>query len=127
MQTYRALHLLLTFLIALVWLVNGFVCKVLGLVPRHEEIVARILGETYADRLTLAIGASEIFMAIWILTRIRSGWNASTQIVVVLVMNTLELFLAPDLLLFGRMNFALALGFVSIVYFNEFVLSEKLD
>lgn len=33
----------LTYLFALVWLVNGLLCKVLGLVPRHAAIVARIL------------------------------------------------------------------------------------
>jgi hypothetical protein len=48
----RVLH----YLIALVWLVNGLLCKVLGLVPRHAAIVARILGPSHADLLTLLIG-----------------------------------------------------------------------
>jgi hypothetical protein len=39
MTTYK----LLNYLIAAVWLVNGLFCKVLGLVPRHQEIVATIL------------------------------------------------------------------------------------
>jgi hypothetical protein len=37
--------------IALVWLANGLLCKVLGLVPRHEAIVARILGPHAASPL----------------------------------------------------------------------------
>lgn len=38
-------RLILRGLIALVWLVNGLWCKVLGHVPRHEAIVARVLSE----------------------------------------------------------------------------------
>ncbi len=35
----KHLHNFLSILIAAVWLVNGLVCKVLNLVPRHEQIV----------------------------------------------------------------------------------------
>jgi uncharacterized membrane protein YkgB len=118
-------HSILTYLIAAVWLINGLICKVLDLVPRHREIVARILGDTYARELTVVIGVLEILMAIWILLGIRSRFCAVTQIVVVLTMNVIEFFLAPDLLLFGRMNFLVALVFVGIVYCNEFTLNKK--
>ena len=42
MTTHQVLH----YLIAAVWLANGLFCKVLNLVPRHQQIVARILGKT---------------------------------------------------------------------------------
>jgi len=42
---YENLYTIVTYLIAAVWLVNGLFCKVLHLTPRHERIVARILGE----------------------------------------------------------------------------------
>ena len=119
------MHLLLNLLVAAVWVVNGLLCKVLGLVPRHQEIVARILGDSDAGFLTLAIGVSEVFMAIWILSRVWPKLCAATQIIVVLTMKTIELTLAPDLLLFGRLNFVFALGFVVLVYYNEFVLAKR--
>ena len=71
---------ILNYLIALVWFVNGLFCKVLNLAPRHQEIVGRILGNEYALILTKIIGFSEIIMAIWILSRIYSKFNAMTQI-----------------------------------------------
>ena len=117
-------HSILTYLIAAVWLINGLICKVLDLVPRHREIVARVLGDTYARELTAIIGILEILMAVWILTGIRSRLCAVTQIVVVMTMNVIEFFLAPDLLLFGRMNFLVALVFVAVVYYNEFILNK---
>lgn len=118
-------HGWLTLLIAAVWFVNGFVCKVLDLVPRHREIVARILGDSYAGSLTTVIGGLEILMAIWVVTRIRSRVCAVFQIVVVLTMNVLEFFLTPDLLLFGRLNILIAIGFVVVIYYNEFVLRQN--
>jgi hypothetical protein len=91
-----AIHRTLTYCIATVWIANGLFCKVLDFVPRHAEIVARILGTGYAGVLTKAIGVAEILMAVWILSGIKSRLNAATQIVVVGVMNILEFILAPD-------------------------------
>ncbi|WP_300358313.1 DoxX-like family protein [Fluviicola sp.] len=118
-------YTIFTFLIAAVWLVNGLVCKVLNLVPRHEQIVARILGPDYSRTFTILIGLSEIIMAIWILTKFQSRLNALTQIIVVAVMNSLEFILAPDLLLWGRLNSVFALLFIGFVYYNEFILNPK--
>jgi len=100
---------------ALVWLVNGIGAKLLGLVPHHREIVARILGEDHAALLTRAIGAAEVVMALWILSGWRPGWAAAAQIVAVAAMNVLEFLLAPDLLLFGRWNAAIALAYIALV------------
>ncbi|MGV3612795.1 MAG: DoxX-like family protein [Fluviicola sp.] len=118
---------ILTFLIALVWLLNGLVCKVLNVVPRHEQIVSRILGAEHARTFTLLIGTAEIIMTLWILSRFQSKLNAITQIVVVATMNSLEFILVPDLLLWGRFNSLFALLFISFVYYNEFVLNKKLN
>lgn len=122
----KSRHRIFTFLIALVWLLNGLVCKVLNVVPRHEQIVARILGEEHSRIVTLLIGISEIIMAIWILTRFQSKLNALTQIVIVTTMNILEFILVPDLLLWGRFNSVFALIFICFVYYNEFVLNKKI-
>lgn len=113
---------ILNVLIALVWLVNGLYCKVLGYVPRHEEIVARILGAEYSSILIILIGISEIVMAAWIISGYKSRLNAALQIFIVLLMNLIEFIFASDLLLWGKMNIVFALLFVLIVYYNEFKL-----
>ncbi|AEE49436.1 DoxX-like family protein [Haliscomenobacter hydrossis] len=116
------LYTLLTYCIAMVWMANGLFCKVLNLVPRHEQIVARILGEAYARPLTLAIGLAEIGMAIWVLSRIKPRLNAVLQMAVVATMNTLEFFMVPDLLLWGKLNAFFAFLFVLLIYYHEFHL-----
>jgi hypothetical protein len=117
-------HKLVNYFVALVWLVNGLVCKVLGLVPRHEQIVARILDQEYAWGITKAIGTSEVLLAIWIVTGFRSRFCTITQIVLVAAMNAIEFFLVRDLLLFGGLNSLTALVFIAIVSFNEFALNK---
>jgi hypothetical protein len=49
-------NIILTIAISLVWLINGLFCKVLNMVPRHQEIVARIIGVDYSFLATKAIG-----------------------------------------------------------------------
>jgi hypothetical protein len=117
------MHIILTWLIATVWLANGLLCKVLGLVPRHEQIVARILGSEYAHPLTVLIGISEIAMAIWVISRLYIRLNAALQIAIVLTMNVIEFALAPDLLLWGRLNIVFAIMFSVVVYYNAFALA----
>jgi len=119
------IHILLTWFIASVWLINGLFCKVLNWGPRHEEIVARILSKEYSRLLIVLIGISEILMAIWVLSKYKSRINAILQIVIVLSMNILELLLTPEILLWGSMNTVFALLFIGLVYYNEFVLKEK--
>jgi hypothetical protein len=46
------------------------------------------------------------------------------QMVIVGIMNILEFFLAPHLLLFGRMNILFAAIFVALIYINEFALTS---
>jgi hypothetical protein len=112
----------LTYLITLVWLVNGLLCKVLGLVPRHAAIVACILGPAYAGPLTRLIGLAEIGMAIWMVSGLYRRWCVVAQMLLVAVMNTLEAWLAPDLLLWGRVNALFATLFIALLYYYEFVL-----
>jgi len=116
---------LITYFIATVWLVNGLFCKVLNLVPRHEAIVAHILGDDHSRLLTILIGISEIVMAVWILTGIKKRFNAVVQIAIVTIMNILEFLLVPDLLLWGKLNFLFAMLFVLLVYYNEFKLNRS--
>lgn len=125
-MTEKRKHQLLTCFIATVWLINGLFCKVLNLVPRHQEIVVRILGDDHARLLTTLIGISEIGMAVWILSGIWARLNALTQIIVIATMNTLEFFLVPDLLLWGRANAFFAFLLLLVIYYNEFHINQKL-
>ncbi|MCY0978629.1 DoxX-like family protein [Chryseobacterium wangxinyae] len=115
----------LTYFIATVWLINGLFCKVLNLVPRHQEIVSRILGEDYSRIATVLIGVSEIIMFFWIISGFKSKLNAVVQIFVIAIMNTLEFILVPDLLLWGHYNSLFAFIFIILIYFNEFKLKLK--
>lgn len=121
----NAFHQLINFGIATIWLANGLFCKVLNLVPRHQQIVATILGHHHARVLTILIGLSEIAMACWIISGIKTRLNAITQIIIIATMNTLEFLLVPDLLLWGKFNSVFALLLIGLIYFNEFQLNHK--
>lgn len=115
----------LTYFIALVWLINGLWAKVLNGVPRHQEIVARILGEDYARELTILIGLAEIATAIWVIGGRYRKPTAVAQIGIILTMNILETILAPDLLLWGRANLCFALLFCGLIYLHGFAKREQ--
>ncbi len=121
-KVYNATPIVLNTAIAAVWLINGLVCKVLNLVPRHREIVAHILGAGHAATLTILIGILEVSMGIWILTNYKSRLCTILQVIVVATMNIIEFFCVPDMLLFGRVNALVATGFIIIVLANEFLL-----
>lgn len=124
-MTNTRIYKILTYCIATVWIANGLFCKVLNLVPRHEQIVARILGDDYSRPLTILIGFSEVIMAVWILSGYKTKLNTIAQIAVVVTMNTLEFILVPDLLLWGKLNSLFAFIFILVVYYNEFHLNNK--
>lgn len=112
-------------LIAIVWIINGLFCKVIDLVPRHQQIVARILGEDWSRPLTIAIGISEVCMAIWILSGVKPKLNAISQILIIATMNSLEFILASDLLLWKKFNALFAFMFICFIFYNEFVLNKR--
>ncbi|KAA9339913.1 hypothetical protein F0P96_01565 [Hymenobacter busanensis] len=111
--------------IAVVWLINGLLCKVLHLVPRHEAIVARILGPEYAAPLTRLIGVAEIGMACWVLSRRWIRLSVTTQVLLVAVMNVLEYLLAVDLLLWQQFNLVFAAAFIALLCYYGFGRSVR--
>lgn len=114
---------MLNLFIAMVWLINGFYCKILNAVPRHQAIVGTILGIENPMKLTKAIGAAEVIMGFWVLSRYKPKLNAILQIAVIAVMNSLEYALAPNLLLWGRWNALFAFLFILFIGFNTFILN----
>ncbi len=84
------------------------------------------MGADYSRAITITIGFSEILMAIWILSHIKSRLNAVVQILIILTMNIMEFIIVPDLLLWGRANAIFAFILILVIYFNEFHLNKKL-
>jgi len=120
----KTINFLIIYSISAVWIVNGLYCKVLNFVPRHDQIVSRILDISISRPITISIGILEIIMGLWVLSRLKSNLNAIVQIVIVLVMNVLEFLLVPDLLLWGKLNICFAIVFITIVYFANFKLNK---
>jgi len=121
----KSAHKILTFCIVAIWVANGLFCKILNLVPRHELIVAKILGDKYSGSLTMIIGWAEILMAIWVLSGHRSRLNSIVQILIIAAMNLLEFILVPEMLLWGRANIIFAFILILVIYFNEFYLNKR--
>jgi hypothetical protein len=112
------------YFIAAVWMVSGLFCKVLNLVPRHREIITRILGDGHAQLWTSLVGFAEMGMGIWIFSGVAARLNAVIQIIAIATMNALEFTLAPDLLLWGRLNALFAFLFTLLIGYNNFRLKD---
>lgn len=84
---------------AAVWIVFGLVFKVLHFVPRHERIVAAVLGDSVSGPVTLAVGVAETLLGVWILSKRWPRTCAAVQTMAILSMNALELSLAREHLL----------------------------
>ncbi len=122
----KVLHISLSVAIALVWFINGFFCKLLNFVPRHQLIVSKILGENYSFLFTKTIGVLEVLMAAWILSGIRPSLCAYTQIIMIAAMNTIEIIVVPDLLLYGKANMFPALFLITIIFINDSVIKRQI-
>lgn len=118
-------RLIINALISIIWLINGLFCKLLNLVPRHREIVFAITGSDHASLLTKMIGIGEIIIFIWILSGYKRKFCAVVQITLIITMNVTEFFLAPQLLLFGRLNLILALILSIVIYLNNLITHPK--
>ncbi|MBG9378000.1 hypothetical protein I5907_17305 [Panacibacter sp. DH6] len=126
-QTKQTIYTLSRYGIAVVWLINGLFCKVFNLVPRHQQIVERILNLTNGLVITKLIGIAEIVMFIWIISGVFKKLNALTQIAVIVTMNILEFHLAKDLLLWQEYNLLFALVFSCFIAYTAFILYKKPD
>ena len=82
-----------------VWVFHGLYSKILLGIPRHQLIVARILGDEWARPATLAIGFGEILLGLWTFSGWRPRFCVLAQTLVLVAMNTLEILRAEDLLI----------------------------
>ena len=108
---------ILTILIGSVWVFHGLYSKVSHGIPRHRQIVGRILGEGIADQATLVIGLLEISLGLWIFSGILRRTCALVQTTALVAMNSLEILLARDLLISAPGMVALNLGFITLIWY----------
>ena len=75
--------------IALVWLYEGFWCKLLGGAPRHAEVIAAtpFLGPAAAKAALITLGLAECGIAAWVLSGQRMRQAALVQTVLLVAMN----------------------------------------
>lgn len=106
----------LTLVIGSVWVFHGLYSKILMGIPRHREIVERILGEEIAGLATFAIGAMEILLGFWAYSRWNRKACALVQTLAIVSMNVLEIVLARDLLISAAGMAVLNLAFLTLVW-----------
>jgi uncharacterized membrane protein YphA (DoxX/SURF4 family) len=99
-----------------VWIFHGLWSKILGGIPRHELIVARILGDEFARPLTFLIGCGEILLGLWVLSGRRALACAAFQTLILVAMNALEIRLANELLISAPGMVALNLLLIGTVW-----------
>jgi uncharacterized membrane protein YphA (DoxX/SURF4 family) len=107
---------LLTLFIGSVWVFHGLFSKLSGGIPRHRQIVGRILGEGIADQATLVIGLLEVLLGLWIFSGFQRRTCALLQTLALISMNFLEILLAKDLLISAAGMVALNLGFIGLIW-----------
>ncbi len=103
-------------LIGGVWVFHGLYSKILNGIPRHQLIVARILGERFAGPATKLIGCGEVLLGLWAFTGIARVECAAVQTLALVAMNALEIALARGLLISAFGMVLLNLGFLAVVW-----------
>jgi hypothetical protein len=99
-----------------VWVFHGLYSKILNGIPRHRLIVAKILGATNTGIYTRIIGLMEVLLGIWAFTAWQPIGCAVVQTVAIVGMNTLEIFLARELLISTLGMVLLNVGFLALVW-----------
>ncbi len=103
-------------LIGAVWVFHGLYSKILGGIPRHRRIVARILGERIAGPATVIVGGLEILLGVWAFTGFARVECAAVQTAALVGMNVLEIARARDLLISALGMVLLNLGFLVVIW-----------
>lgn len=82
-----------------VWVFHGLYSKILNRIPRHRQIVSRILGPKIAVPATILIGTLEVALGVWVFSGEHRVLCASVQTLGLVAMNSLEIARARDLLI----------------------------
>jgi len=73
----------------MVWVYQGFWCKVMGRMPRHTQVVeaAPFFNPRRARQFLLALGFFETFLGVWVISGLFSPTAAVVQTLLLLGMN----------------------------------------
>ena len=112
------LRLALRILVGSVWVFHGLYSKLLDGIPRHRLIVARVLGDEIAAVATVGVGVLEILLGIWAFTHRLPRACAAVQTAAIVVMNSLEIARAPDLLISAPGMLLLNAAFLAIGWYS---------
>lgn len=99
-----------------VWVFHGLYSKVLNGIPRHRLIVGKILGTERAGIATKTIGLLELLLGAWAIAGWHPVWSASVQTAALIVMNSLEIILARELLISAVGMAVLNLVFLALIW-----------
>lgn len=102
--------------IGAVWVFHGLYSKLLHGIPRHRQIVGRVLGESVAGPATLVLGVLEVALGVWVFSGRKRQACALTQTLAIVGMNALEILLARDLLFSPAGMVILNAAFLSLVW-----------
>jgi len=94
-----ALKSIARLVVGAVWVFHGACSKLLDGVPRHREIVARVLGDDVATVATLGVGVGEVLLGFWVWSGRLPRCCAVVQTAALVSMNALEIARARDLLI----------------------------
>ena len=111
-----SLHLAAQIVIGAVWVFHGGYSKLFNGIPRHRQIVARVLGDSIAGPAIMAVGSAETLLGIWAWTGHGRLGCAALQTLAIVAMNTLEIALARDLLISAGGMVLLNAAFVAVIW-----------
>jgi hypothetical protein len=116
MQLSESARLALAVFIGGVWLFHGCYSKLWNGIPRHRQIVGRILGDRHARALTVVIGLMEAFLGVWVISGRARVLCAVIQTTALVAMNSIEIWLARDLLISPAGMAALNALFIALIW-----------
>ncbi len=102
MRPGESLPSAVTIFIGGVWLFHGIYSKICDGIPRHRRIVGRILGPCHARSLTVLIGLMEAALGVWVISARGRILCAAVQTAALVSMNSIEIWLARDLLISAK-------------------------
>lgn len=111
------LLLALQWLIGGVWIFHGLYSKLLNGIPRHRQIIERILGARMAPIATITIGLGEIALGAWAISAWQPLWCAAILTAVLVAMNILEVARATDLLISAVGMLILNAAFIALTWY----------
>jgi hypothetical protein len=111
------IHVAVQMLIGVVWVFHGLFSKLLNGIPRHRLIVGKILGTANAGVFTKVIGLFEVLLGIWAFTGWQAVGCAAVQTAALVIMNTLEIIFAEELLISAVGMVILNLVFLTLIWY----------